>query len=47
MPVFLTKQEWEILRVALSYFYRGASRTWSKDSDKIVLRLIDKTANLY
>lgn len=22
MPVFLTKQEWEILRVALSYFYR-------------------------
>lgn len=47
MPVFLTKQEWEILRAALSYFYRNGSRTWSKDSDKIVLRLIDKTADLY
>lgn len=47
MPVFLTKQEWEILRVALSHFYKTASRTWSKDSDKIVLRLIDKTADLY
>ena len=47
MPVFLTKQEWEILRVALSHFYRNGSRTWSKDSDKIVLRLLDKTAGLY
>lgn len=47
MPIFLTKQEWEILRVALFHFYRNGSRTWSKDSDKIVLRLIDKTADLY
>ena len=47
MPVFLTKQEWEILRGGLSHFYRNGSRTWSKDSDKIVLRLIDKIAALY